>query len=198
MPQDCLHITALEVTHSKTAEEIRQLVDKIRDGVPAITDYTFNHRARLIKPFIGYDGSALALSFVPAAGEGVQHGRTPEDDKFTYHHLRRDLFELCKKAGLEVDSRYVVPSSHITIGRFINPNDLGDENGSSDPQKMKAFIDKIEEINSWLEKEFWPEHNEGKIPEGGEFNVGEETGLICRMGKLWYGGGDSVHEGKGF
>ncbi|CAO2654253.1 Nn.00g109860.m01.CDS01 [Neocucurbitaria sp. VM-36] len=198
MPKDCLHITALEVTHSKTAEEIQQLVDQIKDKAPAMTDYTYNHRARLIKPLIGYDASALAMSFVPAAGEALHSGRRIEDDRFTYHHLRRDLFGLCRDVGLQVDSRYVVPSSHLTIGRFIEPKDFADDTDSPDPQKMQVFIAKIEEINDWLENEFWPEHNNGMIPDGGEYNVGEEQGLNCRMGTLWYGGGESVHQGKGY
>ncbi|EUC32051.1 hypothetical protein COCVIDRAFT_107562 [Bipolaris victoriae FI3] len=198
MPRDNLHITALEVTHSKTAPEIQKLVDSVRDKIPAMTDYTYDHRARLIKPLIGYDASALALSFVPAAGEGLHDGRTLEDDKFTYHHLRRDMFSLCRDAGLNVDSRYVVPSSHLTIGRFIYSKDFENEQGVSDPEKIKALISKIEEINGWLQKEFWPEHNNGKIPDGGEFNLGQEKGLHCGTGTLWYGGGEAVHQGKGY
>ncbi|RMZ69594.1 ureidoglycolate hydrolase [Pyrenophora seminiperda CCB06] len=198
MPQEKLHITALEVTHSKTASEIQELVDGVKAKIPAITNYTFDHRARLVKPLIGYDASALALSFVPAAGEGLHSGRTLEDDKFTYHHLHRDLFSLCRDAGLQVESRYVVPSSHLTIGRFIYSKDLEDENGSSDPKKMAALVEKIEEINGWLQKEFWPEHNNGNIPKGGEFNVGQEKGLHCGTGALWYGGGDALHLGKGY
>jgi vesicle-fusing ATPase len=198
MPRDNLHITVLEVTHSKTAPEIQKLVDGARDKIPAITDYTHDHRTRLIKPLIGYDASAIALSFVPAASEGLHSGRTREDDKFTYHHLRRDIFSMCRDAGLQVESRYVVPSSHLTIGRFIYTKDLEDVNGSPDPQKTKALIDKIEEINDWLQKEYWPEHNEGQIPAGGEFNVGQEKGLHCGTGTLWYGGGDAVHLGKGY
>lgn len=198
MPQDCLHITALEVTFSKTAEEIQQLVEQIKSKASEITDYTYNHRARLVKPLIGYDASALALSFVPAAGEGLHPERSESDDNFTYHHLRRDVFNLSRDAGIDVDSRYVVPSSHLTIGRFIDPKDFADENNSPDPKKMKAFVEKIEEINGWLEKEYWPENNGGEIPDGGEFNVGEEKGLVCRKGMLWYGGGESVHSGKGY
>lgn len=45
---------------------------------------------------------------------------------------------------------------------------------------MKKFIEKIEEINAWLEKEFWPEHNDGKVPDGADWLVGEERGLVCR------------------
>jgi len=198
MPQDCLHITVLEIMHSKTSEEIQQLVGQIKSSAPAITGYTFNHRARLIKPLIGYDASALAMSFVPAAGEGLQSGRTSADDTFTYHHLRRDVFKLCRDAGVQVDSRYAVPSSHLTMGRFIDHKDFSDEHGSPDPKKMQAFVAKIEEINARLEKDFWPENNQGVIPAGGEFNVGEEQGLDCRMGTLWYGGGETVHSGKGY
>ncbi|OAL01382.1 AAA-domain-containing protein [Phaeosphaeriaceae sp. SRC1lsM3a] len=198
MPRDNLHITVLEVTHSKTAPEIQSIVDGIRDKVPAITNYTNTHRSRLIKPLIGFDASALALSFVPAAGEGVQSDRKPEDDKYTYHHLRRDVFGLLRDAGAQIDSRYVVPSSHLTIGRFINTKDFTDKDGVHDASKMKAFLEKIEEINEWLEKDFWPEHNNGNIPEGGEFNVGQETGLHCRKGTLWYGGGEEVHHGEAF
>jgi vesicle-fusing ATPase len=198
MPRDNLHITVLEVTHSKTAVEIESIVDAIRDQAPAITDYTHNRRSRLIKPLIGFDASALALSFVPAAGEGLQSNRKPEDDAFTYHHLRRDVYGLLRDAGVQVDSRYVVPSSHLTIGRFIDTRDFTSTNGSHNASKMKAFVDKIEEINSWLEKEYWPENNSDTISEGGVFNVGEETGLHCRMGTLWYGGGEEVHHGKGY
>jgi vesicle-fusing ATPase len=198
MPRDNLHITVLEVTHSKTAPEIRSIVDKIQDKVPAITNYTTNHRSRLIRPLIGFDASALALSFVPAAGEGLHSGRTSEEDRYTYHHLRRDVFGLLRDAGAQIESRYVVPSSHLTIGRFINTKDFAAADSTHDASKMKAFIDKIEEINGWLEKEFWPEHNNSEIPEGGEFNVGEETGLHCRMGTLWYGEGVEVHQGKGY
>lgn len=120
MPQDCLHITALEVTHSKKAEEIQQIVDKMGGNVGGIADYTVGHRARLIKPMIGFDASALALSFVPAAGEASARGRTKADDAYTYHHLRRDLFNRCQDIGVAVDSRYVVPvSSYWQAGLAI-------------------------------------------------------------------------------
>jgi vesicle-fusing ATPase len=197
MPRDNLHITVLEVTHSKTVPEIRTIIDSIRDKVPAIDDFPYDHRCRLIKPLIGFDASALALSFVPAAGEGLHPTRNLEDDRYTYHHLRRDIFDLLRDAGVQVDSRYVVPSSHLTIGRFINTKDFAGRDKSHDATKMKAFVDKIEEINGWLEKEFWPAHSSDSIPDGGEYSVGAETGLHCRMGTLWYGGGE-VHRGKGY
>lgn len=204
MPLDRLHITAMEVTHSKTAEEIDHLVEMLRPNVQAIADYPAQHRARLIKPMISYDSAALALSFVPAAGESLCHDRTAEEDQFTYHHLRRDLHSLITKAGVDVGSRYVVPSAHLTIARFNSPNPFGDDpldvEAGRDLQKRKHWISEIEMLNKWLEAEYWPDpaSDHGKeIMPGGEFIVGEEKGLDCRKGRLWYGGGETVYLGKG-
>jgi len=157
-----------------------------------MTDYTYCHRARLIKPTLSYDGAAIALSFLPAAGENLpSNGRSAEDDDFTYHHLRRDLFNIAKKTGVSIDSRYVVPSSHITLGRFLVQED------HDTVEKMEGFLRGIEEINGWLEKEFWPREG-GERNESGEWVVGQEKGLDCREGRLWYGGGRTVRIGKGF
>lgn len=76
MPQDCLHTTTLEITHSKTREEIEELVAVFGENARPIADYPAGHRTRLIKPVIGFDASAIALSFVPVAGEGLNHDRT--------------------------------------------------------------------------------------------------------------------------
>jgi hypothetical protein len=146
---------------------------------------------------ISYDGAALALSFLPAAGEllpcekSESEVRTQEDDNFTYHHLRRDLFNIASKTGVSIDSRYVVPSSHITIGRFLTQDD------HDTPEKMVNWIKKIEQLNAWLEEEYWPKEN-GKRREDGEWIVGQERGLDFREGTLWYGGGNTVRIGKGF
>ena len=141
------------------------------------------------------DGAAIALSFLPAAGEGLPpsatSGRSREDDNFTYHHLRRDLFNIAKSTGVSIDSRYVVPSSHITIGRFLSQDD------HDSPEKMGTFIKKLDEINEWLEDEYWPKKGRERI-ENGEWIVGQEKGLDCREGTLWYGGGNTVRIGRGF
>ncbi|EHL03493.1 hypothetical protein M7I_0438 [Glarea lozoyensis 74030] len=183
MPLQNLHLTALELCHSLTFPETEAIVSSL--GSPAyteMTDYTLTHRARLIKPTLSYDTAAIALSFLPAAGK--------EEDNFTYHHLRRDLFSIAKRAGVQVDSRYVVPSSHITIGRFLGQGD------HDSIEKRKAWMEKIEEVNVWLEKEFWPSNGEDE--EGFEWVVGMEKGLDFRQGTLWYGGGETIRLGKGF
>lgn len=193
MPVERMHLTALEVTHSLTDPEIYNIIDALGPkAIAEMTDYTYSHRARLIKPTLSYDGAAIALSFLPAAGEDLlSSGRSKEDDAFTYHHLRRDLFNIAKATGVSVDSRYVVPSSHITLGRFLVQ---GDHNT---PEKMARFLDLIEEINTWLGSEFYPKDG-AERNEKAEWIVGQEKGLDFRKGTLWYGGGTTVRLGKGF
>ena len=204
MPPDDLHLTCLEITFSRTSGDIAQLVEQMSAEAPKITDYTYTHRARLVKPMLGFDASAFALSFLPAAGEGLSQGRGEADDEYTYHHLRRDVYALAKGTGVDVGSRYTVPSSHLTIGRFITPQDTSKdvENGVdasvSDPEKMKAVVEKIEEINEWLQREYWPSDTNPPIREGGEWIVGEEKGLDFHRGTLWYGKGERVRLGRGF
>ncbi|KAH6722534.1 RNA ligase/cyclic nucleotide phosphodiesterase [Leptodontidium sp. MPI-SDFR-AT-0119] len=206
MPVPNLHLTALELTHSLTAPQITAIIQDLgSEAAEKITDYTYTHRPRLIKPMLSYDGAALALSFLPGAGEGLpstspsssssssssdSSSRTKKDDEYTYHHLRRDLFNIASGTGVTVDSRYVVPSSHITVGRFLTQED------HASPEKMVRFIELIEEINGWLEKEYWPIGDERRVE--GEWIVGQERGLDFRKGTLWYGGGETVRLGRGF
>ncbi|MCJ1416222.1 transport between ER and Golgi ATPase protein [Xylographa parallela] len=198
MPADCLHMTTLEITHSLTAPEIEVLVQTLLPSAKLITDYTLNHRTRLVKPMISYDASAIALSFVPASGEIVD-GLENHDDSYTYHHLRRDIYNLSKSAGVTVASRYTVPSAHLTIARFITQEDFVSRDASSlsdDPHKMKRWVDAIESINIWLMENYWPKVG-NTIPEGGQWIVGQEKGLDFRKGTLWYGGGETVRLGAG-
>ena len=201
MPLDNLHMTVMEVAHSKTKDEIASLTEILKTHCKQIANHTKTHRARLVKPLLSYDSAALALSFVPAAGESLAHGRTVEDDAYTYHHLRRDSYSALTEAGILVGSRYVVPSAHLTIARFNSPNVFGgdplDSSVTLDIKKRKHWISEIEMINKWLEAEFWPEEGELVKP-GGEWIVGEEKGLDFRNGTLWYGGGDTIYLGEGF
>ncbi|EXJ77883.1 hypothetical protein A1O3_09042 [Capronia epimyces CBS 606.96] len=201
MPPDNLHITVMEVAHSKTESEIAELVDTVKAHHKDIADYTMSHRARLIKPVLSYDSAALALSFVPAAGESPSHWRAAKDDEYTYHHLRRDSYAALTEAGIRVGSRYVVPSAHLTIARFNSPNVFGgdplDESATLDIKKRRHWINELELINKWLEVEYWPEEGQ-LIKPGGEWVVGEEKGLDFRKGTLWYGGGETIYLGEGF
>ncbi|KAI9883355.1 MAG: snoRNA-binding rRNA-processing protein [Watsoniomyces obsoletus] len=201
MPLDCLHMTVLEVDHSRSADEIAKLLDLVRPKMPEITDYTYSHRSRLVKPMVSYDGAALAISFVPAAGEGFKDA--VGDDDYTYHHLRRDMYGLISSTGVTVASRYVMPSSHLTIARFVAAEDfhtLSEEGkeGPYDPEKMRDWIETIEGINRWLQAEYWNEQEGSPSGKLLQWRVGEEKGLDCRYGTVWYGGGQTFQLGKGF
>jgi hypothetical protein len=212
MPSPDLHMTALEITHSLTSPEITALVEKMLPSAQAIADYPSlpQHRARLVKPCVSFDAQALALSWVPAAGEpasslststgdGGGNGGGEHDYGYTYHHLRRDLFTLARQTGIEVASRYVIPSAHLTIARFVTKADFENGEGGVDGERIKRFVEVIEGVNEWLEGEYWPKEDGEGIKEGGEWIVGQEKGLEFRKGALWYGsGGERVLLGKGF
>ncbi|RFU77315.1 ureidoglycolate hydrolase [Trichoderma arundinaceum] len=200
MPTHRMHLTTLEVAFSKTPEEIGSLVSIMRPAIPSIASYTHTHRSRLVKPMVSYDLSAFALSFLPASGEvtlspapvspdAPVNGPVTEGDDYTYHHLRRDIFDKVQEAGIEVGSRYQVPSAHITLGRYLT-----DEEHDS-PEKREKWIKAIDDINAWLENEIWDQQDAELI---GEWIVGQEKGLDVRNGTLWYGGGRTILLGEGF
>ena len=203
MPLDNLHMTAMEITHSLTIEEIDHIVSILLPNVDAIVDLPYYRRARLIKPMVSYDSAALALSFVPATGEAVPEDRRASEDEYTYHHLRRDLYTAIENAGVKVASRYIVPSAHLTIARFNTPNVFGGTDGlmgnesTLDPKKRRRWIREIETINNWLKTEYWPQKG-NEIKAGGEWIVGEERGIDFRKGRLWYGGGETIKLGSSF
>ena len=209
MPPEALHMTVLEVAHSLTAAGIENLVQQMGDNVEKIVNITcekfetMSQVARLVCPLLNFDDSSLALQWLPAASpshdtRGLQDG----SDGYTYHHLRRDVHAAVRDVGLEVASRYVTPSAHLTICRFINSEDLStrDQSGSGgvavDHAQVSKFVETIEEINAWLIAEFWPQAKSSRILRGGEWVVGEEKGLECRRGTLWYGGGERVRMGR--
>lgn len=199
MPAPNLHATVIEIVHSKTESEI----DEIRRGLELpkelLADVGKGSRCRLIKPLVSFDASALALSFVPAAGEASTEQLSSSDD-YSYHHLRGDSWEKCKDAGLQVASRYVVPSAHLTIARFISQDGFEGRNlqiGGVDRDAVARLLSTLEQVNEHLRAEYWPDEA-GRIPESGEWWVGQDVGLTLRYGMLWYGGGESIHVGKGY
>ncbi|KAI4101874.1 MAG: hypothetical protein L6R37_004749 [Teloschistes peruensis] len=186
LQKQLLNVAPSEKIKPEKSPEINAIVGQMLASIPQITDYPYQHRARLIKPMLSYDTAAIALSFEPAAGESLPKGRSPTADVYTYHHLRRDLHRLSKETGIEVASRYVVPSSHLTIARFVTQTDVvkSEDDHTPDPAKVQRLTECIEEINANLREQYWP-HNGKDIKDGGQWIVGEEKGLDCRKGTLW-------------
>lgn len=168
MPPANMHTTALEITHSLPPTAIPPLLKVLSPAISSLVAHPTTHPSVLLKPLLSFDAAAVALSFVPA-----------DDRAFSYHHLRRSLFAAAKRTGIEIESRYVVPSAHITLGRFLSTED------HDDALKMGRWVEGLEEVNRWLVEKYW-----GKAGEGLEWKVEEE--LVLRTGRLWYGGGETV------
>lgn len=102
------------------------------------------------------------------------------DNQTTYHHLRRKLYQRIIDAGVDIKSRYVVPSAHITLCRFLNPAARGAHPLSAELGKANIlkFVLLIEELNEAFELAF---------TSNPKWEIKSE--LICRVGTLWYGGG---------
>ncbi|KAF2973486.1 hypothetical protein GQX73_g208 [Xylaria multiplex] len=193
-----VHATTLELAFCRTADEIEDIKETIKPAIPTIASYTYQHRTRLVKPIISYDLAAFAVSFLPAAGEPIvspapvapdNAAVLKQGDSYSYHHLRKDMWHQAKAAGIPVESRYIVPSAHITLGRYLTQKD------HATPEQRKKWVDAIDEINEWLEREIWGKSDSEFI---GEWVVGQEKGIDVRVGNLWYGGGRTILAGEGF
>lgn len=200
-PSEGLHMTTLELANSRTRSELEGLVSELEATgiILELAEYTINHRSRLIKPIISYDASAMALSFIPAAGEGTDN---TDDGAYSYHHLRRDLYDQVAETGIKVIPRYIVPSAHITIARFITHDGFllekdGPDGTRVDREQLKTLMEKLEHINQGLQQKYWPSSEGGNISSG-EWVVGHEKGLELCKGASWYGKGECVLIGKGF
>ncbi|OJJ50481.1 hypothetical protein ASPZODRAFT_147991 [Penicilliopsis zonata CBS 506.65] len=168
-PLECLHMTTLEITNSKTEAEIDTIVSSLEtEAISETVNYTAKHRARLVRPLISYDAAAMALCFVPAAGEGT----ADTDNNYSYHHLRRDLFEKMDTAGVGIAARYTVPSAHVTIARFVTQDgfsletDLSHSHSQVDRKQVQALVSKIETINEKLKSKYWSTDDENRVSEG--------------------------------
>lgn len=175
-----MHITVLEIAHTLPYEQISAIVDRLPQNlVKSATDFALNHRTTLLKPKLCYDDGALTLTFVPAV------------EDYTYLHLRRDLFNLFLEAGVKMESRYAMPSAHLTIGRFVSPAE------KNSPSAVKKWVELLDEINVWLEAEYWPKEGQ-EAKKDGQWQPGEGVGLHLVKGRVWYGTGETVRLGTGF
>ena len=204
-------MTVLEICSSLTEPEMEDRIAPLQNCISRIVNHSYTHRARLLMPLINVDTSGLAISFVPATGEALDRNspRKAEDDLYTYHHLRRDIYQMVTDMGIEAKSRYVTPSAHITIARFMTNDDFLSKSsrGKDDAQRenlcldsgrVQALVARVEQLNTWLKDEYWPRDTSGKAKGAGEWYVGEENGLVFVKGLAWYGKGTEVMAGRAF
>ncbi|KAL5003444.1 RNA ligase/cyclic nucleotide phosphodiesterase [Aspergillus recurvatus] len=200
-PPESLHITMLEIVSSRTREEVNALAGQLlQDGTASkLVNYIYDndYRVRLVKPIVSYDASAMALSFLPAAGEPTITNKQQHENVYTYHHLRRDLAATVLDSGVGLTARYIVPSAHVTIARFVNQDGFLLDGGKVDRNSVAVLVQSIERLNANLREKYWPqEDREGTVPVNGEWVVGQEQGLEFNKGTSWYGGGEKALVGR--
>jgi len=88
------------------------------------------------------------------------------------------------------------PMATLTIISAVifmhSPKDFTNaDTGALDKQKIEDVVGKLVSINHDLQAEDESAQTE-------TWQVGEGKGLVCRTGTVWYGGGQSQHEGRGF
>ncbi|KAJ5791315.1 Ribosomal protein L44e [Penicillium psychrosexuale] len=185
VPPHHLHMTTLEIRSALRGPEIDEITSSLKmSGVVAeLANYTLTHRARLVKPVISYDTSAIALSFVPAAGEEDTSDYNGKHDQFTYHHLRSDLYNIVTESGCPIAARYTVPSAHITIARFIapgGPKEIKPDSPEEFEKKKFQLIDRIEDLNHELRSNMWRRLGD---PSQRQWVIGHEKGLELIKGR---------------
>ncbi|KAK9487871.1 RNA ligase/cyclic nucleotide phosphodiesterase [Lipomyces starkeyi] len=170
MPSENLHMTALEILHSADDDAVELELQRLKPYLKTLL--APRPAPVLVKPMLSFDQSALALSFLPEDSPIGDSGNW-----YTYHHYRLDLNNIVQKAGVPVESRYQVPSAHVTVARFVKPL----------AGSMQHWLAKLDEINNWLE------NDRGRDI---RWVVGDERGNECRCGRIWYGGGWSEDIGS--
>ncbi|KAI0033947.1 60S ribosomal protein L44 [Vararia minispora EC-137] len=170
MPLNRLHLSLLEIVHSTTPAIVAEYVDQLGPHLSRLLAYLQTHPTRLFRPRLACDVSSLVLKFLPVV---------EASSSYTYHHLRRDLFDQMVALGIRMHPRYIVPSAHVTVARFVYSSDF-ETDGEFDGEKMSKWWALIDEINAWLaslsdDKSSW-----------------SIDGIECRTGTQWYGGGESI------
>ncbi|KAJ5888751.1 Ribosomal protein L44e [Penicillium taxi] len=182
VPSDHLHMTTVEMMSSVTPPMIDDTISFLKGSLPLeeVVEYTHTHSPRLVRPIISYDAAAMALSFVPASGEPASRPGYTGKDNYTYHHLRSDLYDIVSSTGRQFESRYLVPSAHVTIARFAVPPGY-DKSVELDGlcKRASAIVDKIEKINQELQSDEWKRFGNSSR---GEWIIGQETGLELNKG----------------
>lgn len=193
-------MTTLEMLPARTLAEVNEFEKFLKEHAPLqdILNYTLTHRARLIRPIVSYDASALALSFIPAVEDTDDEVNGKVKHSYSYQHLRSDLYDVMTEAGCQLEARYTVPSAHVTIARFVRPvgwSENESEESSLFRKRAHELVATIEGINQELRSDDWKRFGN---PSRGEWVVGQEQGLELMKGRSWYGKGESILIGEGF
>jgi 2'-5' RNA ligase len=104
-PPSDLHLTLVEICHSRTPEEVFHIADVVGPETSRIAATA--SVPKVDSPMLVFDSRAIALNFLPADG--------------TLQNTRQSILEGLVNIGISVDSRHEAKSAHVTLMRYITP-----------------------------------------------------------------------------
>lgn len=104
-PSQDLHLTLVEVCHSRTRAETDRIAAAVESLAPIL--HAGKSPPEIDRPVLAYDTKGAALNFLPR-DENLQRLRTAISDDLA-------------RQGVPVESRYLPKSAHVTILRYTKP-----------------------------------------------------------------------------
>jgi hypothetical protein len=104
-PGTDLHLTLLEICHSRSPQELFVIVQKLSTSIPLL--FQSVDSIHLDSPEVVFDTHACALGFLPS-DNNLQRCRTA-------------FVGILEKSGISLYSRYLANSAHVTVMRYIAP-----------------------------------------------------------------------------
>jgi 2'-5' RNA ligase len=104
-PPSDLHLTLVEICHSRTPEEVAPIARVVGPELNRIAAMT--SPSKVDSPMLVFDSHAVALNFLPA------------DDAL--QNARQAILEGLANLGISTDARYETRSAHVTLMRYITP-----------------------------------------------------------------------------
>lgn len=127
IPESWLHLTALEICHTKPADEVERLAKLVTPALSKAIEIA-DSGLTLYKPMVSFDQRAIALSFISK----------PPTSQTTYREALFNVVQDNTPPEVSPSSRYSAPSAHITMIRFID---------NLAPTQVQALTSTIESIN---------------------------------------------------
>ena len=149
-----LHMTVYEVTHSRTSRQLQPLVATVRGHRSELCCQLPIDRVKLDSPLLNYDTSAVAITFLPIDVDGYDIAR-----------LRAEVGGRLAGMGIEWDGRYVAPTAHITIGRFVESR--------LRRASMEQWLAKLDELST-------VQRMGGRVVSGGRAAASDDWFIVVR------------------
>ncbi|CUM65865.1 uncharacterized protein PRCAT00003515001 [Priceomyces carsonii] len=131
LPPELLHLTVLEIALLLPKSSIMKIVEEVLPHIETILRIA-NDGPVLNEPLICFDSNAIAVSFTSVGKCSSRY--------------RQDVFESVSLYDIKAQPRYLSPTMHITIVRFVK---------ELDEEDIKSLLQKVDELNSSIQNFEW-------------------------------------------